>query len=470
MILITLLTFLALMASGVASMPAPELIPVRAPNVDKAGLVNIAPSNILSMHYGLNNSQLANVTLHLDHPGIMLEEIDKVSKVECGNDSIAITFTSPQAFEMTKEEWPGKGELVFITNHQGDCDLENERGIFLANDIEWKNSTMQVMANAERKDVHSAASALEVDFSHLAAKHPNKRDITFQKDGLNMAGDVSLPHDMKIFSVDPVFTATATKADLSDNITFSGYMKYHIHNNYLESMYFDFDAALMADLGFNFDFTAPFSRNLTFSPDALQLSTINIPKILQLGPSLRWAIGVEVGTSMSLSVGTNVWAQIPHGQLHLDLVDNTQTHAEGWTPDHNLTLGDVSRTVTLSASPLVDFSAELAVRVLGGKLDLSAGFRAETKYVNELSFTRVMVIPIDGEEPESADGQNTTTTTTNTTTIQRRDAPEGMDCASGVEHHTAVDFSVTAFLTEKWEKELFSYETAVEDTCYSLAV
>ncbi|KAI1486823.1 hypothetical protein F5X96DRAFT_688090 [Biscogniauxia mediterranea] len=419
----------------------------------------MTPSKVLSMHYGMNNSQVANVTLHLDHPGIMLETVSDAVTVQCSNKSITIKFTQPESFERSKVEWPGNEEFVLITNHQGDCDAQNERGIFVANGLTWDNATMQVIANAERKDIHSAASTLEVDFSHLAAKHPYKRDITFQKDGLNMAGDISLPHDMKIFSVDPIFTATATKADLSDNITFSGYMKYHIHNNHLESMYFDFDASLTADLGFNFDFSAPFDRNLTFSPDALQLSTINIPKIMQLGPSLRWAIGVEVGASMTISVGTNVWAQIPDGHLHLDLVDSTQTHAEGWTPEHNITLGDVSRTMMLSASPFVDFSAELAVRVLGGKLDLSAGFTAQTKYVNELSFTKVMVIPI---HPGSGDEQNTTMALRSPEQV----APSGMDCASGIEHHTAVDFSVTAFLTEKWEKELFSYETAVSDTCY----
>ncbi|KAI1484443.1 hypothetical protein F5X96DRAFT_675638 [Biscogniauxia mediterranea] len=53
--------------AAVTPMPtiAPELIPIRAPNVDRAGLINITPSTVLSMHYGLNNSQVANVTLHL---------------------------------------------------------------------------------------------------------------------------------------------------------------------------------------------------------------------------------------------------------------------------------------------------------------------------------------------------------------------------------------------------------------------
>ncbi|KAI5922778.1 hypothetical protein F4810DRAFT_711090 [Camillea tinctor] len=430
MIILAFLTFLALMASGATPMPtlAPELIPIRAPDFDKAGLVNIAPSNAV-------------------------KTITDASKVTCNNKSIEIIFDSLVSFQRSKTQWPENGSFVLITNHLGNCDAQNERGIFLVNGLQWNDNMMQVIANAERKDAHSTASALEVHFGHLATENPSKRAITFDKDDLNMAGSVQLPQDMKIFSINPIFTARTTKGYISDNITFSGHMKYHIHNNYLEYMYFDFDAALTADLGFNLDFTAPLDRNLTYSPDVLQLSSVNIPKIIQLGPSLRWGIGIEVTASTTVSVGANVWAQIPNGHIHLDLVDNTKSHAEGWEPQHEITLGEVSGMLMLGASPFVEFSAELAIHILGGKLDLSAGFRAETKYVNELMLTKLVVIPYTGGDINSTQDQGVV-------------AAMDLDCDSGLAHHTAVDLSLTAFLTEKWEKELFQYQTAVSDTCY----
>ncbi|KAI1499528.1 hypothetical protein F5X99DRAFT_430663 [Biscogniauxia marginata] len=463
MIIITLLAYLAILVSGAltTAADAPELSPIMAPSCDKARLDNLVLSNTINMHYGLNGTHLATVTLDLDFPSVLLEQIGHISAVQCRNHSVTVLFDSPDVFERAKAEWPQDKDFILVTNHQGNCDVENERGIFLANGLNWDNATMKVVANAERKDVHSAASTLEVDFSRLVADHPSKRDITFHKTGLNIAGDVSLPHDMKIFSVDPSFTATANRAHLSDNVTFSGYMKYHIHNHELESLYFDLDAALTADLGLTFDFAAPWDRNLTFSPDALQLAPINIPKILQLGPSLRWAIGVDVGAEAALSVGADVWAQIPDGRLHLDLVDTGASHAEGWTPQHDIKLGQIAQKTTVRASPFVGFLVELALRILGGALDLSGGFTAEIMFVNELSRTKVLnaapeagptslvVIPLDSAW--------------NRTGIAARD----VECASGLEHHTAFDFSVSAFLTEKWDKTLYGFETGVSDTCYT---
>ncbi|CAJ2505336.1 Uu.00g127300.m01.CDS01 [Anthostomella pinea] len=448
------LTLLALLASTASTTPSLEREwgPVLAADKDTSDLQNLVPSTRIDLAYGLNDSKPANVTLDMDYPTILLEHVKAASTVVCTNTTVNITFDDPAAYERSRAEWSDQGDLVLVTNHQGNCDVANERGIFLARSLAWHEDDMTVVASGDKKDVLNTATTLEMEFTHLRTpQYPHnlsQHDVQFNRSGYNFLGNFSLDHDLQIFSEGDAFYASAHELVLRDNVTISGYLKYDILSHRLESLYFDIAASFEADLSLIFHFTAPYSRNFTWAPDALEYSMVNIPKLVRLGPSLKWDIGVDMGAAAAATLSLCVQAAVPDGHVHIDVVDPTRSTASGWTSAaHNVSIDTSDETTTIHASPYVDFGVELALDVLDGRLDLSTGVSVEPKYVNELA------APAAGTDDRAP-------------TLPWRPIGPGTPTADcGLMWHSAFEFDVIAFATQWVSKTLYSVQAGVTDRC-----
>jgi hypothetical protein len=71
-------------------------------------------------------------------------------------------------------------------------------------------------------------------------------------------------------------------------------------------------------------------------------------------------------------------------------MDGNNTQVSGSTATHNSSIGLLGdgangKVATLHTDPFIDFSVEIVVHILDGKLDLSGGFTAEPKFFNDLS-------------------------------------------------------------------------------------
>jgi hypothetical protein len=135
------------------------LSPIPAPNVNIADPVHISPAQNVSLYYGLNSTadpSLVNITLSMNYPAIVLENIEPVIGVDCSNDSVAVTFNNTDSFNDALQQWTLDGNLIMITNHMGDCDAEFERGFFLVDSVA-SNKTNTIVATASKQQLDAIA-------------------------------------------------------------------------------------------------------------------------------------------------------------------------------------------------------------------------------------------------------------------------------------------------------------------------
>jgi hypothetical protein len=136
------------------------LSPVLSPSVDTSDNVNIVPSADVSLHYGVGQASLVNISLSMNYPSVLLEEIDTVTDVTCTASSVVVTFNSSEAFAVAVSEWVTGNPMVLITNHLGACDAEVERGIFVAETFVSDETHLTISAAAQKKDIASTAGML----------------------------------------------------------------------------------------------------------------------------------------------------------------------------------------------------------------------------------------------------------------------------------------------------------------------
>lgn len=139
-----------------------QLIPVsNADRVHTAGR-NIAPAKDLNLAWRTaDNASIVAVAMSMQHPAVVLEDIDDVTGVDCtGQASVAVTFRDADAFNEALTSWSGLNDsFVMITNHLGDCDSELERSFFVADTdtLASYETNLTIIAKAEKKDVYSTA-------------------------------------------------------------------------------------------------------------------------------------------------------------------------------------------------------------------------------------------------------------------------------------------------------------------------
>lgn len=118
---------------------------------------DIAPSSNVQLHYGTDGHSLANVSLTMHRPAVLLENIASVVNVVCSDTAVVVEFNNSEAFASAVAHWVPSPSLVLVTNHQGNCDAELERGFFVTDAIEALNSYLILVAWANKTNVNETS-------------------------------------------------------------------------------------------------------------------------------------------------------------------------------------------------------------------------------------------------------------------------------------------------------------------------
>ncbi|KAL3428160.1 hypothetical protein PVAG01_01669 [Phlyctema vagabunda] len=383
----------------------------------------------------------AEVDATMNHPAILLEDVDSISKVDCSAESVAVTFSEVSEYEEIFTAWP-QDSFILLTNHLGDCDTDNERGLYVVNSLGFDNKTLTVTASTIRSDFNSSAGEMTISFGKQAA-NPVKREVT-----QTFLGD--FPGTLTL-SDDPVSKSLSVKVhepSLSGNLDVSGHFHYSFHRFRVTEFWFDVDLSIamganvevIANLGFDNDV-------YSFTPASVTVAAFSIPGILDVGPALSFDLGVEVAVSGTVDITSNLTATLNEGHIHLDMLDAKNTFSSGWQPVYTHQT-NVSATVEAQVNPFVSLTAEIAANFLNGLLDLSSGITARPEFVN--------VFTIDGQF-DTANSANVTFP-----------APTEEKCVNGMWYSNAFAFIVTAFVTQFYELELYRLDVPLyESGCWS---
>lgn len=133
------------------------LKPVLDPHAGLRGHRNFVPSKHVSLNWGAQGNPLVNVSLSMIHPTVLLEEIEDIKTVDCEPTSVTISFNDEDSYNEALADWSDNGNFTLVTNHLGDCDAENERGLFLARTITGQKEKLSIVATGEKTDVNTAA-------------------------------------------------------------------------------------------------------------------------------------------------------------------------------------------------------------------------------------------------------------------------------------------------------------------------
>ncbi|KAK2005046.1 hypothetical protein LX36DRAFT_705922 [Colletotrichum falcatum] len=436
---------LAAAAGANAANTTTVLRPVQRSGFNRKEPANAVPSNDITLNYGAADNSLVSVALSMKYPSVVLEEVAAVASVSCAQTSITVTFNETAAFRQTSQQWQALDDFVMVTNHQGNCDAEKERGFFLVDTVSWDEASLQLVANAHKSDVANTAASTEIFFSNVPVQNPSaKRGIESDENGLHITNQLALPAATTLFSYDPYVTITADEASLTSNMTFSGKLKYTVVPPKVEQLELDIDTYFGAALGLSVDVKAPYSGNFTYDPEDLGYNFVDIPGIIKLGPALGFAIGVELDANAAAGITTDFGLTFPDAKLHLDLVDAAATSATGWEPVWTAN-ANITQRAAVSVNPYVELGVELVFEILGGAVSLTSGVDTRSKLVNDFTLSASQEAGTGG----TGIGQDNT------------------GCKEGFAVKSDFFFSVFGFATQWWSQELWSVEVPVADECYT---
>ncbi|KAH7127528.1 hypothetical protein EDB81DRAFT_662736 [Dactylonectria macrodidyma] len=426
------------------------LSPISNPDVDTSDIKNLVPATNVSLSWGSEGNSFVNVSLEMNHPTVVLEDIGDIDSVDCEAGSVSIVFSTKEAFDEAVEDWSDDEEFVLVTNHLGDCDVDNERGIFLAKSITSDSAALTVVASGEKTDLNSTAAFTEISFSSIPAG-PQKRAITVGADGLTLSHTVALTPATSLYSYAPYLYVTADNANLTTSVTFSGKLRYSILLAKVYELSFDVDTYASADLGLSVEVTAPYSQNVVYDPEPLTYSLVSVPGIVQLGPALDFAIGVNVSAEAAVTLTADLGVKIEDGNFHIDFLNSKGSSATGWTPVFTAN-ANISEKAVASVDPYVDVTVMLQFELFGGLLDLSGGVTAQPKFYNDFTLSASQEIngTVNGTD---ADGTVT--------------QPDTGDCSQGLAVVSTFEFNVIAFVTQWWRQTVYTVTAPIADECYT---
>ncbi|CAH0021444.1 unnamed protein product, partial [Clonostachys rhizophaga] len=177
-----------------------------------------------------------------------------------------------------------------------------------------------------------------------------------------------------------------------------------------------------------------------FKPLAISASPFSIPRILDVGPTAGFGLGIEFGAEGTLNVTSDVAGGMTKGKVHLDLLDTKKATTSGWTPSVKVA-SEVDALVTLQINPFIELSLAVGVKAFDGLLDLSTGVEIEPKVVNLVSDNGTVAI-------ESASG------------IKFGPPPEGQ-CKNAAWFASSSDLDINAFVSLLFKKTIYEYNDPI---------
>lgn len=275
-----------------------------------------------------------------------------------------------------------------------------------------------------------------------------RRDIVVDTADATIANEWDLP-SVTIFEDEPYVTATAESGSVAVAVTVGGYLDFNIWSLRLEALSVDVETTASAELVLALDVDAAYSDTFSYGA-GVSYYFVNIAGIITFGPELSFAVGADVSADAAVSVVLDLGADIDNATIHLDLVGDA-TAAAGWEPTYhaNLTLSEAG---TVAVTPFVAVTVELALEILGGLLDLSAGLTPEVKFPTTVAL-------------DAAQDIDAGSAVTNVSITQKGSGP----CADGAEVASAFAFTLDAFVTQFWSANLYNTTVSIADECYSWA-
>lgn len=220
-------------------------------------------------------------------------------------------------------------------------------------------------------------------------------------------------------------------------------------------MSFDVTKSMNTDLTLDFLLTAPYAYTLAYSPAQMTYYLAEVPGIISLGPALKFSIGAEFTAKAALDLTTSLQSRITNATAHVDLINPSESSADDWLPVYTA-VANVTEKAEVSLTPSMDVTAELAISLFGGLLDLSTGVTAQPKF--PVDFTVTATESVTGSVGTSANG-----------TLEASASgslPNGT-CENGVNADVEFAFTVTAFATQWMTVTLYEYSDAILNECYT---
>ena len=233
-------------------------------------------------------------------PSVLLEDIDSISSVDCSADSVAVKFGNQADFEESLADWPSSNFILF-TSHLGDCDTDNERGLYVVSSVAFDNATFTVTASSKKSTFDEQTDEMTIEYTKPADTAVSKREITQTWFG-DFPGNLILNDDPLKKSL----SVSVNEPKLGGNIAVSG----HLHFSWLKlkatSFYVDVDLGLSASANVKVSAGLSYDNDVyTFSPASITVSAFSIPGILDVGPAPGNLILNDDPLKKSLSVSVN---------------------------------------------------------------------------------------------------------------------------------------------------------------------
>lgn len=285
--------------------------------------------------------------------------------------------------------------------------------------------------------------------STTALTPTRKRDIILDTGNGTLAAAWDLGN-VTLFEYEPYVVATAD-ASVDVSLTVSGYLDFDIWSFSLDALYVDVAATTSADLVLDVDVKAAYNDTFSYSA-AVGYYLVDVPGIITIGPDLTLAVGADVSASGAVSVSLDLGADVDDATLHLDLVGD-DTAASGWEPTYHANV-TISEEVAVGVTPFVAVTVELAFKVLGGLLDLSAGLTPRASFPTTATLSASQEVDVG-----TGTGGNVTIT---------QPGGDG-NCSNGALVESDFLFTLGAFVTEFWSTTLYNVTVPIADECYSWA-
>ncbi|KAI6365783.1 hypothetical protein MCOR25_005271 [Pyricularia grisea] len=450
--------------------------PCKAPDVDTSDKKNIIPAPQVTLFYGDDGSKPTsppfansttghnttvpapqgsiNMTLTTNNSFVALEYIDSITKVKCSKDLLTVKFSDIEAFDIAAKNWESlESGLIIVTNGQGNCNDEFERGFFKVDDVKPNQDDLSITCTASSQKIEQVADTCEMTFSSLPAATLRKRINLNPSTSLSF--NSALPGNTTLLDLEPYLEITADQASFDSTVTFSGKLNYDFWSFKLKELYFDLDANFKADVALSASVQAAYAQNFEYSPDDLEYTLINVPGVVALGPGVAFGIGVNLSTSGAVDVHTALGVAMPSGNVHIDLVNKDRgTTATGWDPKYTAA-ANISQKAEVDADVYASLTVSLAIKVLGGLVDLSTGLTAQPRINNRFT--------LDGNQQLSVGGSATTKPVGSV--LQPVSGQAG--CEQGVGIKSDFLFKLKGFITKYWSQDLYGVEVPIVNQCYN---
>ncbi|KAL0940080.1 isoamyl alcohol [Colletotrichum truncatum] len=402
-----------------ASVPATPLGPAK-----------FTPKTNVTLEYEGLNATNAFVHAEMKQPSVLLEHIETISDITCSDTGIVLKFSATEDYNTCLSAWPSKN-FIMVTNHNGTCDSEHERGIYVVEGYTFDNTTLTLTASSTRVQIRDQLNDAIIDFKHTGTA-TTKRDLSG-----TISADLS---GSTLIATDPL-TIVANEAKFESTINLSGHVHYNFWKFKVDELYIDFDYSSALNLNISSIVNAEYSTDVyNYNPLSVSVSAFSIPGIIDVGPMVDFGLGIEFAASGSVKASVDVVSTIPEATVHLDFLDKTKTVASGWEAQTNVST-DISAQVELQLNPFADLTVALGVNLFSGLLDMSAGVEAKPQIVNAFA------VNVDFTYQSSSGVVFT--------------KPSAEQCINGAWFASAFHFNVDAFVTQFYTKSLYEVELPI---------